>query len=304
MENKVNLSVEMLGKTFKNPLVAASGTFGFGEEYHELYDVGCLGGICSKGLTLHGKDGNEGVRVWETASGMMNSVGLQNPGVEAFIDHGIAQMRRFGNVLIANMGGHSMEDYITGAAMLSESDIDMLELNISCPNVKSGGMAFGIKADVAREVVSEVRKVCHKPLIVKLSPNAENVVDMALNCEEAGADALSLVNTFQAMAIDIHRRKPVFNNVYAGLSGAAIKPIALRMVHAVCKQVHVPVMGIGGIYTATDVLEFIMAGAQVVQIGTVNFNNPLAGRDILDELTLLCQKEGIADINDVRGVCL
>lgn len=304
MENKVNLSVEMLGKTFKNPLVAASGTFGFGEEYHELYDVGCLGGICSKGLTLHGKDGNEGVRVWETASGMMNSVGLQNPGVEAFIDHGIAQMRRFGNVLIANMGGHSMEDYITGAAMLSESDIDMLELNISCPNVKSGGMAFGIKADVAREVVSEVRKVCHKPLIVKLSPNAENVVDMALSCEEAGADALSLVNTFQAMAIDIHRRKPVFNNVYAGLSGAAIKPIALRMVHAVCKQVHVPVMGIGGIYTATDVLEFIMAGAQVVQIGTVNFNNPLAGRDILDELTLLCQKEGIADINDVRGVCL
>lgn len=304
MENKVNLSVEMLGKTFKNPLVAASGTFGFGEEYHELYDVGCLGGICSKGLTLHGKDGNEGVRVWETASGMMNSVGLQNPGVEAFIDHGIAQMRRFGNVLIANMGGHSMEDYITGAAMLSESDIDMLELNISCPNVKSGGMAFGIKADVAREVVSEVRKVCHKPLIVKLSPNAENVVDMALSCEEAGADALSLVNTFQAMAIDIHRRKPVFNNVYAGLSGAAIKPIALRMVHAVCKQVHVPVMGIGGVYTATDVLEFIMAGAQVVQIGTVNFNNPLAGRDILDELTLLCQKEGIADINDVRGVCL
>lgn len=304
MKENINLSVEMLGKTFKNPLVAASGTFGFGEEYHELYDVGCLGGICSKGLTLHGKDGNEGVRVWETASGMMNSVGLQNPGVEAFIDHGIAQMRRFGNVLIANMGGHSMEDYITGATMLSESDIDMLELNISCPNVKSGGMAFGIKADVAREVVSEVRKVCHKPLIVKLSPNAENVVDMALSCEEAGADALSLVNTFQAMAIDIHKRKPVFNNVYAGLSGAAIKPIALRMVHAVCKQVHIPVMGIGGIYTATDVLEFIMAGAQVVQIGTVNFNNPLAGRDILDELTLLCQKEGIADINDVRGVCL
>lgn len=304
MKENINLSVEMLGKTFKNPLVAASGTFGFGEEYHELYDVGCLGGICSKGLTLHGKDGNEGVRVWETASGMMNSVGLQNPGVEAFVDHGIAQMRRFGNVLIANMGGHSMEDYITGATMLSESDIDMLELNISCPNVKSGGMAFGIKADVAREVVSEVRKVCHKPLIVKLSPNAENVVDMALSCEEAGADALSLVNTFQAMAIDIHKRKPVFNNVYAGLSGAAIKPIALRMVHAVCKQVHIPVMGIGGIYTATDVLEFIMAGAQVVQIGTVNFNNPLAGRDILDELTLLCQKEGIADINDVRGVCL
>lgn len=304
MEKNIKLSVEMLGKTFKNPLVAASGTFGFGEEYHELYDVGCLGGICSKGLTLHGKDGNEGVRVWETPSGMMNSVGLQNPGVEAFIDHGIAQMRRFGNVLIANMGGHSMEDYIIGASMLSNADIDMLELNISCPNVKSGGMAFGIKADVAREVVTEVRKVCAKPLMVKLSPNAENIVDMALACEEAGADALSLVNTFQAMAIDIHKRKPVFNNVYAGLSGAAIKPIALRMVHAVCKQVHIPVMGIGGIYTATDVLEFIMAGAQVVQIGTVNFNNPLAGREILDDLVRLCEKEGITDINEIRGVCL
>ena len=303
MSDTVKLSVEFAGVPFKNPIIAASGTFGFGEEYHELYDVGCLGGISSKGLTLHPKDGNEGIRVWETASGMMNSVGLQNPGVEAFIDHGIAQMRRFGNVLIANMGGHSMEDYITGATMLSAADIDMLELNISCPNVKSGGMAFGIKADVAREVVTAVRKVCHKPLIVKLSPNAENIVEMALACEEAGADALSLVNTFQAMAIDIHKRKPVFNNVYAGLSGAAIKPIALRMVHSVCKQVHVPVIGIGGIYTAEDVLEFIMAGAQAVQIGTVNFNNPLVGQEILNNLSQLCQAEGIADINEIRGIC-
>ncbi len=303
MSDTVKLSVEIAGVPFKNPIIAASGTFGFGEEYHELYDVGCLGGISSKGLTLHPKDGNEGIRVWETASGMMNSVGLQNPGVEAFIDHGIAQMRRFGNVLIANMGGHSMEDYITGATMLSNADIDMLELNISCPNVKSGGMAFGIKADVAREVVTAVRKVCHKPLIVKLSPNAENIVEMALACEEAGADALSLVNTFQAMAIDIHKRKPVFNNVYAGLSGAAIKPIALRMVHSVCKKVHVPVIGIGGIYTAEDILEFVMAGAAAVQIGTVNFNNPMAGRDILNNLSQLCQKEGIADINEIRGIC-
>ena len=303
MNNKVNLAVKVAGVDFKNPLIAASGTFGFGEEYNELYDVGLLGGISSKGLTLHPKDGNEGIRVWETASGMMNSVGLQNPGVEAFIDHGIAQMRRFGNVLIANMGGHSMEDYITGASMLSGADIDMLELNISCPNVKSGGMAFGIKADVAKEVVGEVRKVCAKPLIVKLSPNAENIVDMALACEEAGADALSLVNTFQAMAIDIHKRKPVFNNVYAGLSGAAIKPIALRMVHSVCKKVQVPVVGIGGIYTAEDVLEFIMAGAAAVQIGTVNFNNPVVGREILENLVQLCQKEGIADLNEIRGIC-
>lgn len=303
MEDTVKFSVEIAGVPFKNPIIAASGTFGFGEEYHELYDVGCLGGISSKGLTLRPKDGNEGIRVWETASGMMNSVGLQNPGVEAFIEHGIAQMRRFGNVLIANMGGHSMEDYVTGASMLSEADIDMLELNISCPNVKSGGMAFGIKADVAREVVTSVRKVCSKPLIVKLSPNAENIVEMALACEEAGADALSLVNTFQAMAIDIRKRKPVFNNVYAGLSGAAIKPIALRMVHSVCKQVHVPVIGIGGICTAEDILEFVMAGAAAVQIGTVNFNNPMAGRDMLNDLSHLCQAEGIADINEIRGVC-
>lgn len=303
MSDIVNLSVEITGVPFKNPLIAASGTFGFGEEYHELYDVGCLGGISSKGLTLHPKDGNEGIRVWETASGMMNSVGLQNPGIEAFIASGIAQMRRFDNVLIANMGGHSMDDYVTGAAMLSEANIDMLELNISCPNVKSGGMAFGIKAEVAKEVVTEVRKVCHKPLIVKLSPNAENIVEMALACESAGADALSLVNTFQAMAIDIRKRKPVFNNVYAGLSGAAIKPIALRMVHAVCQKVQVPVIGIGGIYTAEDVVEFIMAGASAVQIGTVNFNNPLAGREILNELIQLCQSEGISDINEIRGVC-
>ena len=303
MDKVVNLSVNVAGVPFKNPLIAASGTFVFGNEYDELYHVGCLGGICSKGLTLHPKDGNEGIRVWETASGMMNSVGLQNPGVEAFVQSGIAQMRRFGNVLIANMGGHSMEDYLTGAAMLSDADIDMLELNISCPNVKSGGMAFGIKANVAEEVVREVRKVCTKPLIVKLSPNAENIVDMALACERAGADALSLVNTFQAMAIDIRKRKPVFNNVYAGLSGAAIKPIALRMVHSVCKQVHVPVIGIGGIYTAEDVLEFVMAGAAAVQLGTVNFNDPLAGRHVLDELSSLCQREGIADINEIRGVC-
>ena len=303
MDKEINLSVNIAGVPFKNPVIAASGTFGFGEEYNELYDVGCLGGICSKGLTLHPKDGNEGIRVWETASGMMNSVGLQNPGVEYFIENDIPLMRRFGNVLIANMGGHSLEDYVTGASMLSAADIDMLELNISCPNVKSGGMAFGIKADVAHDVVKEVRAVCKKPLIVKLSPNAENILEMAKACEDAGADALSLVNTFQAMAIDIRKRKPVFNNVYAGLSGAAIKPIALRMVHSVSKQVRVPVIGIGGIYTAEDVLEFMMAGASAVQIGTVNFNDPLAGKNVVEELTALCQREGIVDINEIKGIC-
>lgn len=298
----MNLSTKINDIYFKNPIIAASGTFGFGDEYNELYDVGCLGGISSKGLTLHPKDGNDGIRVYETPAGMMNSVGLQNPGIEAFIRDGIARMRRFNNVLIANMGGHSMEDYVTGAEMLSNADIDMLELNISCPNVKSGGMAFGIKADVAHEVVSAVRKVCNKPLIVKLSPNAENIVDMALTCEEAGADALSLVNTFQAMAIDIHKRKAVFNNIYAGLSGAAIRPIALRMVHAVCKQVKVPVIGIGGIMHAEDVIAFIMAGASAIQIGTANFTHPLVGKTIVEDLERLCVQEGINDINEIRGI--
>lgn len=298
----MKLSTTINGIAFKNPIIAASGTFGFGEEFNELYDVSCLGGISSKGLTIRPKDGNEGIRIYETPSGMMNSVGLQNPGIDAFIAEGIDHMRKFNTVLIANMGGHSMEDYVTGAQKLSQADIDMLELNISCPNVKSGGMAFGLKSEVAREVVAEVRKVCQKPLIVKLSPNAENIVEMAAACVEAGADALSLVNTFQAMAIDVHRRAPIFNNVYAGLSGPAIKPIALRMVHSVCKQVNVPVIGIGGIATATDVLEFIMAGATAVQIGTINFNNPIIGKQIVEELNQLCEKEGIADINEVRGI--
>lgn len=298
----MKLSTTINGIAFKNPIIAASGTFGFGEEFNELYDVSCLGGISSKGLTIRPKDGNEGIRIYETPSGMMNSVGLQNPGIDAFIAEGIDHMRKFNTVLIANMGGHSMEDYVTGAQKLSQADIDMLELNISCPNVKSGGMAFGLKSEVAREVVAEVRKVCQKPLIVKLSPNAENIVEMAAACVEAGADALSLVNTFQAMVIDVHRRAPIFNNVYAGLSGPAIKPIALRMVHSVCKQVNVPVIGIGGIATATDVLEFIMAGATAVQIGTINFNNPIIGKQIVEELEQLCEKEGIADINEVRGI--
>lgn len=298
----MELTTNIAGVTFKNPIIAASGTFGFGEEYNELYDVSFLGGISSKGLTLHPKDGNPGIRIYETPSGMMNSVGLQNPGIKAFIEHGIDGMRKFNTVLIANMGGHSMEDYVTGAEMLSKADIDMLELNISCPNVKSGGMAFGLKAEVAQDVVKAVREVCQKPLIVKLSPNAENIVEMALACEAAGADALSLVNTFQALAIDWRRRKAVFNNVYAGLSGPAIKPIALRMVHAVCKQVHVPVIGIGGIANAEDVLEFIMAGATAVQVGTMNFNNPLIGKEIVEELQELCIQEGIQNLEEIRGI--
>ena len=229
------LDVNVCGVKFKNPVIAASGTFGFGEEYAEFYDVSKLGGICSKGLTLNPKEGNDGIRVFETRGGMLNSVGLQNPGVEHFIQHELTEMKKINTAIIANLGGGTIEDYIKGVEMLNNADIDMVELNISCPNVKHGGMALGIKSEIAYEAVKEVRNVCKKPLMVKLSPNAEDIVDMAYKCCDAGADALSLVNTFKGMAIDIKRKKPVFNNVTAGLSGPAIKPIALRMVYEVCK---------------------------------------------------------------------
>lgn len=299
---KIDLTVSINGINFKNPIIAASGTFGFGREYHELYDVSCLGGICSKGLTLNPKEGNRGIRVYETPSGMMNSIGLQNPGVDYFIQYELPEMLKYHTVIIANVGGGSIEEYVESVEKLSQTEVDMIELNISCPNVKSGGMAFGIKADVARQVVAAVRQVCKKPLTVKLSPNAEDIVEMALACEAAGADSLSLVNTFQAMAVDVHRRKPVFDNIYAGLSGPAIKPIALRMVHAVCHQVGIPVIGIGGIATAEDVLSFIMAGAVAVQIGTVSFSNPLVGKEIIHDLELLCEREGILSLEAIRGI--
>lgn len=297
------LSTTINGITFKNPIIAASGTFGFGKEYDHLYDVGILGGISSKGLTLNPKEGNRGIRVWETASGVMNSVGLQNPGVEKFIAEELPWMKKTGSVVLANLGGGCIEDYLAGVALLNDTDVDFIELNISCPNVKSGGMAFGIKADVAYEAVKTVRKACRKPLMVKLSPNAEDIIAMAQACESAGADSLSLVNTFKGMAIDIKQRKPVFDNLYAGLSGAAIKPIALRMVHEVCKNVKIPVIGLGGIYTTEDVIEFIMAGATAVQVGTANFTQPLICKNIIEELPLFMKREGINSLEEIRGIC-
>jgi dihydroorotate dehydrogenase (NAD+) catalytic subunit len=296
------LKVNINGIDFKNPLIAASGTFGFGEEYADFYDVGILGGISSKGLTLNKRQGNDGIRVFETASGMMNSVGLQNPGVDAFIDEVLPRMRKIDTNIIANLGGSTIEDYEIGASKLDKTDIDMIELNISCPNVKSGGMAFGIKCEVAEEVVSKVRKVTTKPLMVKLSPNAENIVDMALSCVKAGADSLSLINTVKAMAIDIKKRKPVFDNTFAGLSGPAVKPIALRMVYEVSKAVDVPVIGLGGIMNANDVIEFLMAGAKAVQLGTVNFVNPMAAVDIIRDLKSFLEEQGIKDINEIVGI--
>lgn len=297
-----NLGVKFGNIDFKNPLIMASGTFGFGKEYNEIYDIQKLGGVSSKGLTLNKRDGNNGIRVWETPSGMMNSVGLENPGVQGFIDNELQFFKELDTVRIANVGGGTLEDYVEGVKLLNNQPIDMIELNISCPNVKAGGMAFGIKNEVAREVVRAVRAATTLPLVVKLSPNAEDIVGMAKVCEEEGADGISLVNTLKAMAIDINKRKPVFENVYAGLSGPAIKPIALRMVHEVCKNVSIPVMGMGGIMTAEDAIEFIMAGATCIQVGTANFINPKIGLEIIEGIKSFMTKEGINSLDEIRGI--
>ena len=297
-----NMNVKFKDLNFKNPVIMASGTFGFGREYNEIYDIEKLGGISSKGLTLNQKDGNSGMRVFETPSGMMNSVGLENPGVQGFIDKELSFFSDLDLVRIVNLGGGTLDDYIKGAELLRGKDIDVIELNISCPNVKAGGMAFGIKNEVAREVVREVRKVVDKPLVIKLSPNAEDIIGMARVCEEEGADGVSLVNTFKALAIDINKRKPVFDNVYAGLSGPAIKPIALRMVNEVAKNIEIPVWGMGGITNANDAIEFIMAGSSCIQVGTANFVNPRIGLEIIDGIEKFMKQEGIKTLDEIRGI--
>lgn len=296
------MKVNICGVEFKNPVIAASGTFGFGEEYGEFYDVSKLGGICTKGLTINPKEGNDGIRIHETRGGIINSIGLQNPGVDYFINHELKNMKKMNTNIIANVGGGSIEDYLKAIEKLNSVDLDFIELNISCPNVKEGGMAFGIKSKVAYSVVSEVKKICKKPLIIKLSPNAEDIVDMAIKCCEAGAEAISLVNTFKAMAVDVKNRKAVFNNITAGLSGPAIKPIALRMVYEVCKNVNVPVIGLGGINTWEDAIEFIMVGATAIQVGTANFINPYRASEIVDGIEDYMQKEGIKDLSEIKGI--
>ncbi|GHV73924.1 dihydroorotate dehydrogenase B (NAD(+)), catalytic subunit [Spirochaetia bacterium] len=301
------LCTNFAGVPLKNPLVLASGTCGFGREFSELFDLGRLGGICSKGLTLNPKPGNEGIRIWETAAGVMNSVGLENPGVPAFIETELPFMhtlgpRTQGPALIVNLGGHTIDDYLAGVELLNDADFDILELNISCPNVKAGGMAFGVKTETARDVVRRVRSICKHPLMVKLSPNAEDITALARACEEEGADAVSLTNTFLAMAIDIQKRRPVFENTYAGLSGPAIKPIALRMVHQCAGALQIPVMGAGGITSWQDAVEYLMAGAAAVQIGTANFIKPEIALDILAGIEAWMESQGIGDIAEIRGI--
>lgn len=296
------MKTEFAGITFKNPVVLASGTCGFGRELNEYFPIERLGGLCSKGLLSHPHGGNAGVRVWETESGVLNSVGLENPGVDAFIEHELDWINGKDLVNIVNLGGHSLEGYLEGIEKLNDVNLDILELNISCPNVKSGGMNFGTDTEVARGVVRAARKACRHKLVVKLSPNAENIVKLAKMCEEEGADGVSLVNTFLAMAIDLKKKAPVFQNTYAGLSGPAIKPIALRMVHQVAKAVRIPVMGIGGITTWEDAVEFIMAGATVVQVGTASFMKPDISMDIIDGIERYLEENGIGDIRAIQGI--
>lgn len=297
-----DLRVKIADIEFKNPLIAASGTFGFGKEYEEYYDISKLGGVSTKGLTLNPKDGNEGIRLFETPSGLMNSIGLENPGIQAFIDKELDFLLSKDLITLVNIGGNNIEDYLEAVRLISETEAQMIELNISCPNVKSGGMAFGIKTCVAKDVVKKVRDITDKPLIIKLSPNANDIVEMAKACEEVGADALSLVNTFNAMAIDIDRRKTVFNNKTAGLSGPAIKPIALRMTYEVAKAVNIPVIGMGGISNYRDIIEFIMAGASAVQVGTMNFTEPMIMANMVEDLEKYMNDKKIESFEEIRGI--
>lgn len=296
------LEVNFLGHRFKNPLIAASGTFGFGEEFEPYFDPGILGGIATKGLTLEPRSGNPGTRIYETPMGIMNSIGLQNPGVEAFVEREYPRMKQYDTEILANVGGSTLETYKLAVEIINETDIPFIELNISCPNVKAGGMAFGIQCKSAEMIVSEIRKMTDKKLIVKLSPNAENIVEMAKTCEASGADALSLVNTFHAMAIDVKKRAFIFANKTAGLSGPAIRPIALRMVYDVAHAVEIPVIGMGGISNAEDVLMFLMTGAKLVQIGTANFIEPRIMPRIIEDLEQYVKKEELSSIEDIIGI--
>jgi dihydroorotate dehydrogenase (NAD+) catalytic subunit len=295
-----DLSVTIAGVRFRNPVIAASGTFGYGQEYAGLIDVSQLGGICTKGLTLRPRQGNGGQRLHETPSGLMNSIGLENPGIPAFLEKELPRLRALGPAVIANLSGSSVEEYAEGAALLGASSIDMIELNISCPNVKAGGMAFGLNPEVAASVVRPVRKAApDKPLMVKLSPNAPDLAAVARSCVDAGADALSLVNTFKAMAIDIKARKPVFENISAGLSGPAIRPIALRMVWELYDAVRIPIVGMGGIACAGDALEFLMAGAAAIEVGSATFARPQSMIEIIGGIAEYMRRAGFVKVEEI-----
>ena len=304
-----DLSVEIAGVKFNNPVIASSGCFGFGTEYESVFDVSRLGGISSKGLTLEPRQGNDGIRVWETPAGLMNSIGLQNPGIPHFIEHELPAMMQLGPVTIANLSGSSLETYTKGAELLDKTEVPMIELNISCPNVSAGGAAFGMTCQAAGDVVRAVRAVTKKPLAVKLTPQSLELNAVALECIKAGADAISLCNSFQGIAIDIERGVPVFDKLKAGLGGPAVRPIAVRLVYELVQAINtlpadqrVPVIAIGGIATWQDAVEFIMAGADAIQVGSATFGNPNAMIEIIDGLTAFMKRKGYAKLADFRGI--
>lgn len=296
-----DLSVNFCGVDMKNPLITASGAYGYGREYVDLYPISAIGGISTKGTTLNVKDGNPPPRIAETPSGMLNSVGLQNGGLERFISVELPNLEKQDIAIIANIAGGTIEECVELVSKLEGTSVDMIELNISCPNVKQGGAAFGTNRDCAAEITSAVKRATSKPLMVKLSPNVTSISDIAKAVEAAGADALSLINTLLGMRIDIMSRRPILKNNVGGLSGPAVFPIAVRMVWQVANAVDIPVCGMGGISCAEDAIEMMMAGANCFQIGAVMFNDPYAPVKIIDGLNEWCEKNGVKNISEIVG---
>ena len=295
----VNLSVNLSGLELSNPIIPASGTFGYGREFAELYDISILGSFSFKGTTLEPRFGNPTPRIAETPSGMLNAVGLQNPGVDAVIAEEIPNIKKiFGKPVIANVGGFSIEEYANCCEKLDKCDnVGIIEVNISCPNVHNGGMSFGTTASGAAAVTKAVKAVTTKPVYMKLSPNVTDIVEIAKACEAEGADGLSLINTLLGMRIDLKKKAPIIKNVTGGLSGSAIFPVALQMVYRVSKAVKLPIIGMGGVSNAEDVIEMMLAGATGVQVGAENLKNPYACKEIIEELPILMEKLGLKDLN-------
>ncbi len=302
----MDLSVKYLNHTLKNPVIPASGTFGFGYEFADVYDINVLGSMSLKGTTLQARYGNPLPRIAECSMGLINAIGLQNPGVDAVIGEEIPKLEKvYGDKVIANVGGHSVDEYVRTVAAFNECDkVFAVELNISCPNVKGGGMAFGVEPKVAQSLVKEVKKHSTKPIIVKLSPNVTSICDMARAVRDGGADGISLINTLVGMRIDLKKRKPIISVGKGGFSGPAVFPVALRMVSEVYAAVDLPIMGIGGVSSAEDVIEMMMAGATAVQVGAANLINPCACRDIIRDLPRVMEELKIDSLRDIVGVAV
>lgn len=302
---QVDMSVNLLGLKLKNPVMPASGCFGFGKEYSKYYDLNKLGAIVVKATTQKARLGNPTPRVAEVTCGMLNSIGLANPGLDKVLSDELPWLKSYSLPVIVNVAGETVEEYCSVVDWISRSKLaHAIELNVSCPNVAQGGLSFGADSKVLSELLKRVRGVCSLPLIVKLSPNVTDIVEIGLAAQEAGADAISLINTLIGMKIDINTGRPVLARKVGGLSGPAIKPVAIRMVYQLAEVLKLPIIGIGGIYTAEDVIEFIMAGASAVQIGTANFTNPMAMPDIIDDLERYMKEKGIKDLDQIRGCAL